>query len=114
MLGNLYGVYGVKTGFTNGAGRCLVTACKRDNLDIITVVLGADTKKIRTTDSIKLIEYVYKNYKIIDIEKIVNEKFNEWRNINERQINVNKGVYNNVIMKLKALKYTKMAVKMQK
>ena len=111
LLGNLYGVYGVKTGFTNGAGRCLVTACKRDNLDIITVVLGADTKKIRTTDSIKLIEYVYKNYKIIDIEKIVNEKFNEWRNINERQINVNKGVYNNVIMKLKALKYTKMAVK---
>ena len=111
LLGNLYGVYGVKTGFTNGAGRCLVTACKRDNLDIITVVLGADTKKIRTTDSIKLIEYVYKNYKIIDIEKIVNEKFNEWRDINERRISVNKGVYTNVTMRLKGLEYTKMAVK---
>ncbi len=38
-------MYGVKTGFTNGAGRCLVTACKRNDLDIITIVLGADTKK---------------------------------------------------------------------
>ena len=71
LLGNLNGVYGIKTGFTNGAGRCLVTACKRGELDIITVVLGANTKKIRTQDSIKLIEYAYKNYQVVDIEKIV-------------------------------------------
>ena len=53
LLGSVSGVYGVKTGFTNGAGRCLVTACKRDSLDIITVIIGADTKKIRTSDSMK-------------------------------------------------------------
>ena len=29
LLGNFDGVYGVKTGFTNGANRCLVTACER-------------------------------------------------------------------------------------
>ena len=39
LLGNLDGVYGIKTGFTNGANRCLVTACKRNNMDIICVVL---------------------------------------------------------------------------
>lgn len=39
LLGVLNGVYGVKTGFTNGANRCLVTACKRDDMDIICVVL---------------------------------------------------------------------------
>ncbi len=44
LLGALSGVYGVKLAFTNGANRCLVTACKRDNIDIICVVLGADTK----------------------------------------------------------------------
>ena len=55
LLGNLDGVYGIKTGFTNGANRCLVTACKRGNMDIICVVLGADTKNFRTKDSIKLI-----------------------------------------------------------
>lgn len=39
LLGILNGVYGVKTGFTNGANRCLVTACKRNDMDIICVVL---------------------------------------------------------------------------
>ena len=79
LLGSLDGVYGVKTGFTNGAGRCLVTSCKRGELDIITIVLGADTKKIRTTDSINLINYAYKNYKVMNIENIINQKFEEWK-----------------------------------
>ena len=48
LLGNLNGVNGVKTGFTNGANRCLVTSVNRDGMNIITVVLGADTKKDRT------------------------------------------------------------------
>ena len=48
LLGNLNGVDGVKTGFTNNAGRCLVTSTSRNGHRIICVVLGADTKKIRT------------------------------------------------------------------
>lgn len=48
LLGNLNGVDGVKTGFTNNAGRCLVTSTTRNSHQIICVVLGADTKKIRT------------------------------------------------------------------
>ena len=48
LLGNLNGVNGVKTGFTNSAGRCLVTSTTRNGHQIICVVLGADTKKIRT------------------------------------------------------------------
>ena len=72
LLGNLNGVYGVKTGFTNGANRCLVTAVKRGNMDLICIVLGADTKKFRTQDSIKLIEYAFKNFEMINIkEKII-------------------------------------------
>ena len=55
LLGNLNGVYGIKTGFTNGANRCLVTACKRNDMDIICVVLGAYTKKFITQYIIKLI-----------------------------------------------------------
>ena len=39
LLGNLNGVYGVKTGFTFNAGRCLVTSCNRNGMDIIVVVL---------------------------------------------------------------------------
>ena len=92
LLGNLNGVYGVKTGFTNGAGRCLVTSIKRDNLDVICVVLGADTKKIRTADSVKLIEYTFKNYTSKDISKSIEEEFEKWKNINENRININKGI----------------------
>ena len=62
LLGYLDGVYGVKTGFTNGANRCLVTAVKRNNMDLICIVLGADTKKDRTRDSIELIEYAFKTF----------------------------------------------------
>ena len=71
LLGNINGVYGIKTGFTNGANRCLVSCCKRNNLDIICVVLGADTKSFRTRDSIKLIEYTFKNYELTNIEERV-------------------------------------------
>ena len=90
LLGSLDGVYGVKTGFTNGANRCLVTSCKRNNMDIICVVLGADTKNFRTKDSIKLIEYCFKNFEVIDLEEIVNTSFNEWKTENIKNISVEK------------------------
>ena len=65
LLGNLEGVYGVKTGFTNNAGRCLVTSVKRGDMDLIIVVLGADTRKDRAKDSMKLIEYAYKKFYMV-------------------------------------------------
>lgn len=111
LLGSLYGVYGVKTGFTNGAGRCLVTACKRDNLDIITVIIGADTKKIRTADSIKLIEYTFKNFTVIDVKKQIQEQFEDWKRINEGRIVINKGKKESVNLKLQDIKCDKMAIK---
>ena len=91
LLGNLNGVYGVKTGFTNGAGRCLVTSIKRGNLDVICVVLGADTKKDRTRDSAKLIEYTFNKYEEIDIKEKIKESFEKWNEINGNRINIEKG-----------------------
>lgn len=114
LLGNLNGVYGIKTGFTNGAGRCLVTSCKRGELDIITVVLGADTKKIRTLDSIKLIEYAYKNYKVINIQEKINEQFENWKQLNEKRIYINKSRINSIQLEIEELKYPKMAVENSK
>ena len=91
LLENLNGVYGVKTGFTNGAGRCLVTSIKRGNLDVICVVLGADTKKDRTRDSAKLIEYTFNKYEEIDIKEKIKESFEKWNEINGNRINIEKG-----------------------
>lgn len=110
LLGSLNGVYGVKTGFTNGAGRCLVTSCKRGDIDIITVILGADTKKMRTADSIKLIEYANKNFKMVNIKKKVIEEFSKWKGLNENRIIVNKGK-TNMKLELEDLEFEMMAVK---
>lgn len=114
LLGYLNGVNGVKTGFTNGAGRCLVTSVSRNGFNIITVVLGADTKKIRTKDSISLIEYTYSNYELVDLEKIVQQKFDIWRTINENSIYVYKGKKNKLTTKIEDYKYKIYPVKKDK
>lgn len=95
LLGYLEGVTGVKTGYTSKAGRCLVTAVNRNGFEIISVVLGSDTKKIRTKDSIKLIEYAYKNYELKDIESLVQEEYKNWCNLNQKRLYVYKGIKTN-------------------
>lgn len=96
LLGYLEGVNGVKTGFTNNAGRCLVTSVNRNGFEIITVILQADTKKFRTADSIKLIEYIYKNYEPVNIKEIIDEQFKRWCSINTSRIQINKCKNNNL------------------
>lgn len=100
LLGNLNGVNGVKTGFTGNAMRCLVTSCTREGNQIITVVLGADTKKQRTSDSIKLIEYAFKEYERINLEEIIKKEFENWKQINESRIYINKAQRKNIELEL--------------
>ena len=109
LLGQLNGVYGVKTGFTNGANRCLVTACKRDDLDIICIVLGADTKSFRTQDSIKLIEYVFSTFEMVDINSIIQKDFDKWQS--QSSFLINKGIHNEVQTNLELLPFSKYPVK---
>ena len=111
LLGSVSGVYGVKTGFTNGAGRCLVSSCKRGELDIITVVIGANTNNQRTADTKELIEYAFNNFSLINIEEIIQDKFEQWKNINEGRIYVNKGIENGIKLYLEKPKKSVMAVR---
>lgn len=96
LLGNLNGVYGVKTGFTNGANRCLVSSCKRGDMDIICVVLGADTKNFRTQDSIKLIEYAFENYEYVNIKEIADKELSALKNKYSSSFFVDKGISNKI------------------
>lgn len=105
LLGNLNGVYGVKTGFTNGANRCLVTSTKRGNMDLICIVLGADTKKDRTKDSIDLIEYAFKNFEMVNIQEKISNEFTNWKICNSASFNVKKGRSNNIDAVLEDLPY---------
>lgn len=111
LLGNMEGVYGIKTGFTNGANRCLVTACKRNNIDIICVVLGADTKKFRTIDSIKLINYVFNNFVVYDLESFVNKNFEDWKKDNLNTFIINKGLSQDVLLNIENLYISKVPIR---
>ncbi len=111
LLGNMEGVYGIKTGFTNGANRCLVTACKRNNMDIICVVLGADTKKFRTIDSIKLINYVFNNFVVYDLESFVNKNFEDWKKDNLNTFIINKGLSQDVLLNIENLYISKVPIR---
>ena len=100
LLGYLDGVYGVKTGFTNGANRCLVTSCKRDNLDIICVVLGCDTKKDRTLDSTNLINYIFNNFSVVNLKNLIKKNFEDWEKNSRTKFKIDKGTSSSLNLKL--------------
>lgn len=60
LLWQYEGANGVKTGYTDAAGRCLVSGAKRDNIQLVTVVLDGDRM---WEDSIKLLDFGFSQVK---------------------------------------------------
>ncbi len=58
---------GIKTGFTDAAGNCIVASAKRDDMELICVIMGADSDLTTDTnkfdDCISLFNYGFGNYK---------------------------------------------------
>ncbi len=69
LLGEIPGVAGVKTGYTENAAECLVTLVRRDNNEVLTVVLRSSD---RFKETANLISWVFQNYKWVDIKKLQN------------------------------------------
>lgn len=63
-------------------------------MNLICVVLGADTKKDRSKDSIKLIEYIFSNYQMVDIEFMIEDNFDSLVDITK--FIITKGINNNL------------------
>lgn len=63
---------GVKTGFTNGANRCLVASATKDNSRYIAVILGAETSPKRFNDARTILDACFDKYKKTDISKYLN------------------------------------------
>jgi D-alanyl-D-alanine carboxypeptidase (penicillin-binding protein 5/6) len=55
-------VDGMKTGYTESAGYCLVTSAERDGMRLIAVVLGAQSPRLRNDGAQKLLEYGFSNF----------------------------------------------------
>lgn len=56
-------VDGIKTGHTDDAGYCLVASAKRDDMRLITVVMGTDSEEARARESQKLLSYGFRYYR---------------------------------------------------
>lgn len=55
-------VDGMKTGFTETAGYCLVASARRGERRVLSVVLGAQSETLRATESQKLLNFAYQAY----------------------------------------------------
>ncbi len=74
LLSTLEGCCGVKTGFTSKAGRCLVSACERDNLTTVCVVLNCGPMFEESADLLNASFKDYESVKLLDKNKqIYNE-----------------------------------------
>jgi serine-type D-Ala-D-Ala carboxypeptidase (penicillin-binding protein 5/6) len=83
LLETYAGAKGVKTGYTDSAGYCLVSAARRDGVYLMSVVLGAKTQKSVFKQSAKLLDYGFSLYskkmllKRNEVYKKVTSKFGE-------------------------------------
>ena len=62
------GATGLKTGFTSGAGYCLSATAQRDGMELIAVVMGADTSASRNAACKQLLDYGFANFALIQPE----------------------------------------------
>ena len=67
------GCTGLKTGSTDKAGYCISATAKRDNMSLIAVVLGADTRDKRNEIARELLDYGFANYAVYRAEERVIE-----------------------------------------
>ncbi len=62
------GATGLKTGYTSAAGYCLSATAKRENMDLIAVVMGAKTSQERFAACKQLLDYGFANYALAEPE----------------------------------------------
>lgn len=65
LLGVVEGLRGIKTGWTDSAGDCLVTYTERNGHGVLTAMLGSYD---RFGETQKIIEWVYANFEWVDID----------------------------------------------
>ena len=71
------GVDGLKTGYTKEAGYCLTATMKKDNMRLVSTVMGEETSTVRNAEISALLDYgyaKYKMYEVVEKNKIIIDK----------------------------------------
>lgn len=61
------GANGLKTGFTSKSGYCISATAKRDGLQLIAVIMGAETSDKRNLTAKRLFDYGFANYSYVEL-----------------------------------------------
>ena len=89
-------VDGLKTGWTDAAGYCLVSSAERDGMRLISVVMGTNSDEARAQEAQKLLSYGFRFYETMKLYErgAVLETPRVWGgDINELRVGVNEEVY---------------------
>src|SRR5699024_9151353 len=62
-------VDGLKTGYTKEAQFCLAATAKKDDMRVVSVIMGAETSKERNAMTMNLIDYAFNHYETEKIYK---------------------------------------------
>ena len=92
------GITGLKTGSTDKAGFCISASAKRDNLHLISVIMGSESSSIRNAEAAKLLDYGFANYEIYKNEETVLEPVNVLGGISDK-VNVKYSTYEALVNK---------------
>lgn len=95
MLKEFDGATGIKTGFTKKAGRCLVSSCERDGLEIVSVVLNCPPMFEESKNILNNAFSSFKLYKLFESDNIIDFIIEE---VSNREV----GIYvkNDIILPL--------------
>ncbi len=80
---------GLKTGTTSKAGYCVSATAKRDGMELVAVIMGADNSNDRFASAKKLLNYGFANYKLVNLEKEAKiKKFVEISNGKQKTVKI--------------------------
>ena len=69
------GANGLKTGFTSKSGYCISATAKRDGLQLIAVIMGAESSDKRNLTAKRLFDYGFANYSYVELSYQENVSF---------------------------------------
>ena len=75
LLGKVDYVTGIKTGYTDKAGLCMVISAEKDGKNLITVVLGSNDENIREEDVLQIMDYCFEETERFDLYKKDDSEF---------------------------------------
>jgi len=78
-------VDGIKTGHTESAGYCLVASARKDDMRLISIILGTDSDNARASNSRKLLSYGFRFYETFLLHRANEplENMRIWKGENE-------------------------------